>query len=522
MRAEGAAVGPLCDLSALSIGLNSSRRRARFSVAVGAPKAARTPQFPDETIARLELLSDNELSVVVSQLKALLLSERYSKDDAFKTIRAFCGLSKAFADVCNQERSWQAWSEELEARERSFWEENPENPYAEAGRWDQCKQLVYKRDGVRIGEAPHFESCLWLTFSYEDGRAWLPRHLQQDRFVIETPEELRELVDTLTVAAINGLDPGSVEVEGYGFAEAWRLGYVEEMSDLFDGFPEFDVPVGCWNVASVHTFDSVFRNCRNFNAFLGGWDMREAVDTSAMFANCVSFDRDLSGWEFKKLRYIDYMFRGCSAFRGGVSQWNVSSLSHMPHAFEECYKFNDDLSKWDVSNVTTMRCAFKDCYEFRGTGLRGWQTPRVSSFFATFFQCTAFNEDLSKWTVSQAHKLDFMFAGCVTFSAPLDKWRIPRAFSTSYMFYKCKAFDADLSGWGVSTVHNMKGMFARAASFTSNLEDWKIAPDAEIRGFVRATKMVDLPLIAGRTPADVKEDAFEKPPKAVAQFLSLL
>ena len=54
--------------------------------------------------------------------------------------------------------------------------------------------------------------------------------------------------------------------------------------------------------------------------------------------------------------------------------------------FTDCEKFNQDISKWDVSNVTDMRYMF--------------------------FWCDAFNQDISNWDVSNVINMDDIFYNC--------------------------------------------------------------------------------------------------------------
>ena len=58
----------------------------------------------------------------------------------------------------------------------------------------------------------------------------------------------------------------------------------------------------------------------------------------------------------------------------------------MDYMFSECKSFNQDISKWDVSNVTNMA--------------------------GMFAECTSFNQDISGWDVSKVIKMKEIFYGC--------------------------------------------------------------------------------------------------------------
>ena len=55
--------------------------------------------------------------------------------------------------------------------------------------------------------------------------------------------------------------------------------------------------------------------------------------------------------------------------------------------FAFCEKFNQDISKWDVSNVTNMS--------------------------HMFYNCVSFNKDISKWNASNVRYKNNMFDGCL-------------------------------------------------------------------------------------------------------------
>ena len=77
----------------------------------------------------------------------------------------------------------------------------------------------------------------------------------------------------------------------------------------------------------------------------------------------------------------------------------------------------------------------------------------------------AFNQDLSKWNVSQATDTSWMFYGCQAFNSDLSKWDVSRVKSTSYMFNGARAFNSDLSTWDTSKITEMNWMFRDAQAF---------------------------------------------------------
>ena len=74
---------------------------------------------------------------------------------------------------------------------------------------------------------------------------------------------------------------------------------------------------------------------------------------------------------------------------GHISKWNTSLVTNMKDLFYEKSEFNDDISKWDVSNVTDMGFIFRET-PFNGD-ISGWNVSSVTnmgSMFCMFCDCS--------------------------------------------------------------------------------------------------------------------------------------
>ena len=56
----------------------------------------------------------------------------------------------------------------------------------------------------------------------------------------------------------------------------------------------------------------------------------------------------------------------------------------------------------------------------------------------------------------------------------ISKWDVSNAIRMNYMFYKCKNFNCDISGWNVSNTENMSCMFNGCTSFNQDISKWDI------------------------------------------------
>ena len=122
--------------------------------------------------------------------------------------------------------------------------------------------------------------------------------------------------------------------------------------------------------------------------------------------------------------------------------------------FDVADAFNQDLSRWDVSNVTNMAGMFGDA--------------------------VAFNQDLSRWDVSNVTNMSGMFDVAVAFNQDLNRWDVSNVTDMSYMFRDADAFNQDLGGWDVSNVTDMSFMFREVTLSTENydalLRGWSALP----------------------------------------------
>jgi surface protein len=91
--------------------------------------------------------------------------------------------------------------------------------------------------------------------------------------------------------------------------------------------------------------------------------------------------------------------------------------------FESCTAFDQPLHAWNVSNVTNMSSMFYYCPAFNQP-LNDWNVSNVTNMEHMFFYCIKFNQPLNDWNVSNVTKMQYMFSGCVAFDQPLNAWNV--------------------------------------------------------------------------------------------------
>ncbi|TLF26727.1 MAG: BspA family leucine-rich repeat surface protein [Spiroplasma sp. WSS] len=101
--------------------------------------------------------------------------------------------------------------------------------------------------------------------------------------------------------------------------------------------------------------------------------------------------------------------------------------------------------------------------------------PEITSLSYMFIHTTSFNQDLSKWDVSNVTNMSWMFSVANAFNQDLSKWNTSNVIDMSWMFLYAFLFNGDISSWDTSNVTNMNLMFAHALKFNQDLSKWNVS-----------------------------------------------
>jgi surface protein len=135
---------------------------------------------------------------------------------------------------------------------------------------------------------------------------------------------------------------------------------------------------------------------------------------------------------------MESIFKICAIV--STSYWGESSNKF------NIASFNEDISRWNVSNVINMA--------------------------STFSGCISFNQDISRWNVSRVNNMETTFLGCKAFNHDISPWVVSNVENMSYMFFDCKSFNQDISNWDVRKVKNIFRMFSGCTNFNQDLSKW--------------------------------------------------
>lgn len=160
-----------------------------------------------------------------------------------------------------------------------------------------------------------------------------------------------------------------------------------------------------------------------------------------------------------------------------IQQWGDVQFSAFDGAFFGCANLN--ITAQDVprlGSVSTMGQAFRGCTALVGNSIfNNWQTGNVSNFFAVFFGCVNFNQNLANWNMAKATTTQSMFQ-LSGFNQNISAWTLPLNTNYQSMFSNATAFNQNLSNWILSnSTTTLRNIFGNSAMSTANYTDTIVA-----------------------------------------------
>ena len=135
--------------------------------------------------------------------------------------------------------------------------------------------------------------------------------------------------------------------------------------------------------------------------------------------------------------------------------------------------FNEDISKWDVSNVTNMRGMFSGAKAFN-QDISKWDVGNVTNMSLMFNGAIVFNQNIYNWDVSNVTSMRSMFKDAEAFNMSINNWEVRKVKDMSRMFSGATIFDQSLNGWDIRNVTDMSDMFHNATDFDQFLNGWYV------------------------------------------------
>jgi surface protein len=160
-------------------------------------------------------------------------------------------------------------------------------------------------------------------------------------------------------------------IKTFGHIENWDVSKVKNMSYLFSGLNNFNLPIGNWDTSNVTNMRSMFEDTV-FNQDIGGWDTSNVTDMSSMFKNNNEFDKNIGQWDTSSVTDMSAMFQSknfnqdigtfftTKKFNQDIGTWNTNKVNNMEYMFYGATNFDQNIERWDTSNVTDVTKMFDD------------------------------------------------------------------------------------------------------------------------------------------------------------------
>ena len=157
---------------------------------------------------------------------------------------------------------------------------------------------------------------------------------------------------------------------------------------------------------------------------------------------------ELFGTVAWKSMYEAFQYCNNMQFAATVGTPDLSNVTNMEYMFYECSAFNQDISGWNVSSVTNMRCMFYECFAFN-QNIGSWNVTNVKDMGGMFYRCSVFNQDISSWDVSKVTNMGSMFSHCSAFNQNLGSWKLKncRKLGLYHCGMSIENYSKSLVGW---------------------------------------------------------------------------
>ena len=175
--------------------------------------------------------------------------------------------------------------------------------------------------------------------------------------------------------------------------------FVTDMSKLFKGLTNFNMPIGHWDTSRVTNMEEMFFDASSFGPRqqIGDWDVGRVTDMSYMFYNAQSFNRPINRWNVSNVVDMDEMFSHAESFDQPIGGWDVGKVMYMSGMFYHADSFDQPIGNWNVSNVVNMSGMFEGAYSFNQP-IGNWNVARVTNMYAMFAYAESFNQPgIAKW-----------------------------------------------------------------------------------------------------------------------------
>ena len=100
-----------------------------------------------------------------------------------------------------------------------------------------------------------------------------------------------------------------------------------------------------------------------------------------------------------------------------------------------------------------------------------WNTAKVTTMSAMFYNAVAFNQNIGNWNVRKVTSMGLMFNGATLFNQNISSWNTGSATNMNSMFANATSFNQNLGGWPVDSVTSVQNFLANAGLSITNYDN---------------------------------------------------
>lgn len=276
---------------------------------------------------------------------------------------------------------------------------------------------------------------------------------------------------------------GTYTIKILGVCIGWAFGGGGDCLKLLD--------VSQYGCLTINT-GSNFNGCANLVGTALDAPKIITTNINSMFYGCSKFNGNVGNWNTSGVTNTNAMFLGCTVFNNGgspsINNWAFAP-TNIDDMFFSCSAFNQPVGNWNMSNCTSFYEAFYGCIIFN-QNIGTWNVAKATTFYLTFAYCSAFNNggssSIGNWTFDGLSNVmvSNMFVGCSSFNQPVN-WNI-KVSSASSAFTSCTIFNQNLGNWDMSNCTNAGNMFSYSPAFNNggspDINNWNMANVTVIGG----------------------------------------
>ena len=144
----------------------------------------------------------------------------------------------------------------------------------------------------------------------------------------------------------------------YNRIEFWNTVYIEDMSELFYLFKNFNENINDWIVNNVKYMILTFAHAGEFNKPLDKWNTMNVKSMAGMFCGAKNFNQCIENWNVSNVSDMHIMFKDADKFNKLLNNWNINNVKDTSYMFYNATMINKSLLSWNIDKIEYTKGMF--------------------------------------------------------------------------------------------------------------------------------------------------------------------